>query len=64
MLGDQVRQCPAQALGIHPAGQFDVGADVVQRRVAVADLVQPDVALGNAQGKGFGGRHESAGPSD
>ncbi|MNO30543.1 hypothetical protein D3C76_204830 [compost metagenome] len=64
MLGNQVRQCLAQPRGIHPAVHFDIGADVVQRRVAVADLVQPDVALGNAQGKGFGGRHESAGPSD
>ena len=51
VLGHQLLNGPLDQCGIHRASKVDIAADVVQRRVAEAQLVQPDIPLGGGQGE-------------
>ncbi len=53
----QLLQRLLQQRRVQRARELDVTADVVQRRITVTNLVQPDVALGGGEGQGVDGRH-------
>ncbi len=60
----QVMQCQRQPGPVHLPLQRDIGANVVQRGCALAELLQPDIPLGNGEVEKVGGRHDRSGPSE
>jgi hypothetical protein len=41
--GHRLLDCALEQHGLQWAGQVDIAADVVERRIALAQLVEPDV---------------------